>query len=44
VVESARDGDERDAGVEHFGGHEVAQIVQPKRAQSGGTAVTDERF
>ena len=44
VVETPRDDDEGDAGVEHLGGHEVAQVVQPERSQPGGPAVAEEGF
>jgi transposase len=44
VVESAGDDHQRDAGVEHLGGHEVAQVVEPERSQPGVAAVPQEGF
>ena len=31
VVESSGDGDKRDAGVEHLGGHEVTEVMEAER-------------
>jgi hypothetical protein len=42
VIEAAGHDDERDAGVLHLGGHEVAQVVQPEGTKPGGTPVADE--
>jgi signal transduction histidine kinase len=44
VVQPSGDGDEGDAGMQHLGGHEVAEVVEPERSQSGGAAVAEERF
>ena len=39
-------GDDRDsgAGVEHFGGHEMSQVVQSERPKAGGAAVAEEHL
>jgi hypothetical protein len=42
VVQAAGHDDDRDAGLEHFGRHEVAQIMQPERSQASGSSVTQE--
>src|SRR6266545_2681024 len=44
VVEAAGDDGEGDAGVEHLGGHEVAEVVQPELPQPGGASGPQERF
>jgi hypothetical protein len=44
MVEAARDDGQRDAGVEHLGGHEVSEVVEPELPASGGAAVADEGF
>jgi hypothetical protein len=44
VVEAAGHGDEGDAGVEHLGGHEVAEVVEAEGSEAGGAAVTEEGF
>ena len=44
VIEPAGDNWERDAGVEHLGSHEVAQIMESELAQPRGPAVANERF
>ncbi len=41
-LETPRDNDERDAGVEHLGGHDVAQVVQPERSQPSSPAAAQE--
>jgi hypothetical protein len=35
VTEAVRDGDDGDAVGEHFGGHEMPEVVQPELADSG---------
>ncbi len=44
VIETPRNNHEGDPGVEHLGGHEVAQVVQTERSQPGGPAVPEEGF
>ena len=38
MAESLGDGDDGDAVGEHFGGHEMTQVVQPELADSGAAA------
>jgi len=42
VVEAAGHDDDRDAGVEHLGRHEMPEVMEPEGAQPGGAAVPEE--
>ena len=44
MAESLGDGDDGDAVGEHFGGHEMTQVVQPELADAGAAAVFDEHL
>ena len=44
MVEAAGHDHERDAGVEHLGGHEMAEVVKSERAEPGGPAMAKEGF
>lgn len=44
VIEATGNDHDRDAGVEHLGGHEVSEIVQSERAEPGGATVAEERL
>jgi hypothetical protein len=39
-----RDGDDGDAVGEHFGGHEMSEVVQPELADARAATVTDEHL
>lgn len=44
VAESLGDCDDGDPVGEHFGGHEMTQVVQPELAHSGTAAMIDEHL
>jgi len=44
VVEAAGHDHDRDAGVEHLGGHEMTEVVQSERAEPGVPPVAEERL
>lgn len=44
VIETSRHHDDRHRSLQHFGGHEMAEIVQAKVAKPGGAAMADKGF
>lgn len=44
MIETSRHDDDRHRCMQHFGGHEMAKIVQTKMAKLGGVAMTEEGF
>ena len=44
VIETSRHNDDRHRSLQHFGGHEVAEIVQAKVAKPGAAAMADKGF
>ena len=44
VSKACRHNGDRHAGVEHFGGHEMTQVVKAEMTETGGLADADEAF